>query len=208
MEKGSEKTYKWVIQLLSGCAFDASAAMMGLKKIDQNEFEIDFIGRTYSITKDSIDVKSQNIPSRKWHDDLEYNVKSVLGYYVLSGCDKEPAGDFCPLSAFSHGIFDNRSGWTVSSPLQKAYGKDYTLFKRAAEKTGMVFESERSAGQYIWNYQLLPKLPVKVIYYEGDEDFPTDIQILYDKTAIDFFKFEPLAVLHSSFMHILALVEL
>jgi hypothetical protein len=70
----------------------------------------------------------------------------------------------------------------------------------------MTFEFEKSSGKHVWNYLLLPKLPVKIIYYEGDDEYPTKLQILYDKTAIKIFKFEPLAVLHGCFIHGLAAV--
>jgi hypothetical protein len=39
-------------------------------------------------------------------------------------------------------------------------------------------------------------MPIKFIYYEGDYEFPSTIRILFDTTAIEVYKFEPLAVLH------------
>ncbi|MDR3160072.1 MAG: DUF3786 domain-containing protein [Spirochaetaceae bacterium] len=41
-------------------------------------------------------------------------------------------------------------------------------------------------------------MPIKLIYYEGDEEFPAKLQMLYDKTAIQIYNFEQLSVLHVS----------
>jgi hypothetical protein len=47
---------------------------------------------------------------------------------------------------------------------------------------------------------LLPKIPVKILYCSGDEEFPTAIRFLYDKTAAGFARgHDPLIVLHHSF---------
>jgi hypothetical protein len=118
----------------------------------------------------------------------------------------EPCNDFCTLSHFSHGIFnEGREGWSKNNILTEVYG-DYGKFCKSAKELGMLFEAEKSGGQYIWKYTLLPKMPVKIIYYEGDDEFPSRLQILYDKTAIQFYKFEPLAALHICLIEGLAAV--
>jgi hypothetical protein len=52
---------------------------------------------------------------------------------------------------------------------------------------------------YVWKYTVLPKIPIKIVYYEGDDEYPTNLQILFDKTAIKIYKFEPLAFLYGCF---------
>ncbi|MDR3161466.1 MAG: DUF3786 domain-containing protein [Spirochaetaceae bacterium] len=51
---------------------------------------------------------------------------------------------------------------------------------------------------------LLPRMPVKVVHYEADEEFPCEVKIFYDKTALNFLDFEPLAVLNGCFINALA----
>jgi hypothetical protein len=83
--------------------------------------------------------------------------------------------------------------------LRRVYGTDYKKFCKTAEKIGIVFETEKSRGQYVWKYTLLPNIPIKVVYYEGDDEYPTNLQILFDKMAIKIYKFEPLVFLHGCF---------
>jgi hypothetical protein len=199
MKLGCEQTYEWVVKLLQECDFGESAKRLGLEQSGGGKILVNFLDRKYAVTKSGIELCAEKTVwafKKKGH---EYDVKSVIGYYVLSDARAEPLNDFCPLSSFSHGIFDEgRSGW-MNDALTKVYGSDYNKFRESAGRLGMLFEGEKSAGQYVWAYSLLPKIPVKIVYYEGDDEFPSKLQILYDKSAIQFYKFEPLAALHGCF---------
>ncbi|MDR2601278.1 MAG: DUF3786 domain-containing protein [Spirochaetaceae bacterium] len=207
MERGYIKTYNWVMKLLQDCDFEESSKRMGLRLISQNKIVVNFLDRTYFITKDAIELAGQKI---KWtvrindYAGYEYDLKSVLGYYLLSESDADPANDFCPLEHFSRGVFRNNDNFL--GPLERVYGKNYEEFKNAAEKIGMTLEMEKSSGKHSWKYMLLPRMPVKIIYYEGDDEYPTKLQVLYDKSAIKILKFEPLAVLHGCFVKGLAAI--
>jgi hypothetical protein len=41
----------------------------------------------------------------------------------------------------------------------------------------------------------LPKIPLQIIYYDEDDEFPCEVQILFDKNAARFMEFECLAFL-------------
>jgi hypothetical protein len=210
MERGYMVTYRWVIKLLQDCDFAESARRLGLKLVSANRIAINFLGREYDVTKDGIELAEEKLRWSAAGEGYDYDLKSVLGYYVLSEANREPrslSGEpdaFCALEYFSHGVFRN-SDWNHDA-LGKVFGADYDKFRRTAEKLGMTFEAQKSSGQYIWRYTLLPKIPVKLVYYEGDDEYPTKIQILFDKTAIEFYKFEPLAVLYSCFIGGLAAI--
>jgi hypothetical protein len=204
-KRGYIQTYQWVVKLLADCNFAQSAKRMGLQLIQPNVIAIDFLGRTYTIAQSDVNKDALSFELTgdkiKWtvnSEGFEYNLKSVLGYYILSDAEVNALEDYCTIGSFSHGVF-GRSGALFDSALGKSYGTDYKKFCESAEKLGMVFEAERHEGQYIWRYSLLPKVPVKLVYYTGDDEYPTNIQILYDKTAIQVFKFEPLAVLNGCF---------
>ncbi|MDR0562727.1 MAG: DUF3786 domain-containing protein [Spirochaetaceae bacterium] len=197
MKKGYELTYNWVMDLLQSCDFKESAKRLNLR-LSGDAVMIAFLGRTYAVSKEAIRLAEEKILWLSKKEGYEYHVKSVLGYYLLSEADAEPQNDFCTLAHFSHGIFENRE--LSGDRLTSVFGADYNKFRKAAEKLSMRFEGEKSSGQYVWSYLLLPKIPIKIVYYEGDEDYPAKVQVLYDKTAILFFKFEPLAVLHGSFI--------
>jgi hypothetical protein len=207
MKNGYEKTYDFVIELLQNCNFGENAKRLNLRQLSENKIIVDFLDKKYSITKNSIELVEEKLNWSFKTADNEYNIKSVLGYYLLSEANVEPQNDFCMLAYFTGGLADReRNGDWSKSLLTQVYGNDYNKFRKVAEKLGMLLEGEKSTGQHIWKYTLLPKMPVKIIYYEGDDEYPAKIQILYDKTAIQIFEFEPLAFLHGCFIEGLAAI--
>ncbi|GHV73414.1 hypothetical protein AGMMS49940_07190 [Spirochaetia bacterium] len=207
MQKGYEKTYDWVVKLLQDCNFEDAAKRLGLTQTAQDEVSVEFLGRVYRVNKNGVHLTEQNIVWTAKSEGFDYNLKSDLGYYVLSDANMEPINDFCTLSVFCGGVFrEGGDGSVFGNALGRVYGRDYQRFCAVAEKLGMTLEESKPPLKYIWRYTMLPKLPIKIVYYEGDEEYPTKLQILYDKTAIQVYKFEPLAVLNGCFMEALAAI--
>ncbi|MHC6202576.1 DUF3786 domain-containing protein [Breznakiellaceae bacterium SP9] len=207
MKRGYEVTYEWVVKLLSDCNFEDAAERLNLTRLGTNEVTLDFLRRCYIINKQGVTLSNAALNWAGKSEGFDYNLKSVLGYYVLSEAAIDPVNDYCVITAFSGGVFrEGNSESIFNNALGRVYGNDYPKFCRVAEALGMVLEERKADVKFTWRYSLLPKIPVKLIYYVGDEEYPTKIQILYDKTAIWFYKFEPLAVLHGCFIEALAML--
>jgi hypothetical protein len=202
MVNGYEQTYQAIVPLLKACDFADAAKRLGFSLVSEQLMTIDFLGRTYQITKAGVQLLADSA-----NDTVHVNFLSVLVYYAVSKGSTEPLYDFCLMHNFAQGLFssDNTStlNW-MTAPLRKEFSEDYQQFCDAAQELGMVYERSRVQGEYTWSYQLLPKMPIKVIYYDADDEFPCDIKILYDKTALQFLEFEPLAVLNGCFITTLA----
>jgi hypothetical protein len=59
----------------------------------------------------------------------------------------------------------------------------------------------KAGATSVWSYLLLPKMPVEIFFYEADEEFPCDVKVMYDSTALRFVPFETLAVLHGCLLN-------
>ncbi|WP_461395554.1 DUF3786 domain-containing protein, partial [Deferrisoma sp.] len=55
-------------------------------------------------------------------------------------------------------------------------------------------------GQHAWRFPVFPKLLVKLVFNEADEDFPPDVHLLFDARALEFFGFECLSFLPDYFV--------
>jgi hypothetical protein len=204
MANGYEKTYEAVLPRLKNRVFPEIALRLGFDLLTQHSLGLDFLGRPYVIGPGGVEPADGK--------DVHVNIKSVLVYYAVSRGRGEPLGEYCLLHYFSRGLFTGAApapDW-MTSPLRKKYAGDYKSFALAARGLGM---EEAGGGKpdvqarhdtHTWQYRLLPKIPVRVVYYEADDEFPCDIQIRYDKTAITFLDFEPLAVLTGCFINALA----
>jgi hypothetical protein len=207
MQRGYEKTYNWVTKLLQDCDFEDAAKRLDLRLISRDEVALEFLGRTYLANRQGIRLGEEKIPWLVDSEGFDYNLKSALGYYVLSEANLDPLGDYCVITSFSNGVFrEGDEGDVFNNSLGRVYGADYRKFLDVAELLGMTPEESRPNLKYIWSYRMLPKIPIKIVYYEGDDEYPTKLQLLYDKTAILFYKFEPLAVLNGCFIKALAAI--
>jgi hypothetical protein len=84
-------------------------------------------------------------------------------------------------------------------PLLREFGDDYDKFQSAALQLGGVPEGASSDGGQRWIFEVLPKIPVRLVFYQADDEFPADIQMLFDRSALRFMEFECLAFLSGCF---------
>jgi hypothetical protein len=70
----------------------------------------------------------------------------------------------------------------LAKPLEMIDG-DYARFTQAATKIGGQDEGVASSGAHSWLFNDLPLLPVKIEFFEKDEEFPFEIKILFDGSA-------------------------
>ena len=201
MPNGYEITYESVRKKLADCDFHNAIKYLGFEKTGRDSIKIDFMNREYEISREDV------IPLDDRYVDV--NVLSVLIYYAVSVGKVEPLYRFSLLKNFTKGMFSGSEfslNW-MSAPLTRKFSKDYNLFKRTAQKIGMELISEKNSS-HTWLYFLLPKIPIQLVYYEEDDEYPCDIQIMYDLTASDYLEFEPQAFLTGCFIREFISVEL
>jgi hypothetical protein len=70
-----------------------------------------------------------------------------------------------------------------TSIISKQYKNDINAFsERCIELGGDLLDLADSA----YGFNIVPQIPIAVLYWEGDEDFFPEAKILYDKTMIDY----------------------
>jgi len=77
-------------------------------------------------------------------------------------------------------------------PLAAIFGKDLTAFRQAAVACG---GTEQTYGHASFTFTALPQVPVILVLWEGDEEFPASANILFDQTAGDYLPTEDYAFL-------------
>ncbi|MDR2634021.1 MAG: hypothetical protein LBC51_10440 [Treponema sp.] len=99
MRNGCEQTCERIVPSLQTCAFPAAAKNVGFTLVSEDTLSIDFLGRTYTITKARVSpVDAQEV---------DVNILSVLVYYTISRGTGEPWYDFCLLHLW--GVMENRN---------------------------------------------------------------------------------------------------
>lgn len=192
MANGYEQNYLNLAAGLADCNLAESGARLGLAASGAG-LRADFLGRPYLITNQEVkalDGRPVNI-----------NNCSLLVHYVLSSGRGAPLESFLPLSRMT-GMVTSQKGLErnfLIETLVEFFGADYNKFKRAAEKLNGEYQGLTETGGRAWRFQVLPKIPLKVIFQEADEEFSAELEFLFDRTAVDFIGFECLAFLSACF---------
>ncbi len=74
----------------------------------------------------------------------------------------------------------------------------------AASSLGGRIGGESGLGSVSLIFELLPKIPVQLIFYDRDDEFPARVTLLVDRNATRFLEFEFLAVLVTLFVQVLS----
>lgn len=192
MKGGYDSIYLGLIPRLSDCDFHESADRLGGRYVTEG-VHLTFLKRDYRITKQGAEVLDGQ--------PVNINNLSVLVYYILSKGRGDPEHSYIRFESIPRFV-GGLSGQNrlMSAPLERYFAEDYANFADAARKLGGI-EIEFQTGKHSWIFDVLPKIPLKIDFYEADEDFPVEIQILLDKTAPHFLEFECLAFMVGCFVH-------
>lgn len=127
---------------------------------------------------------------------------SVLAGYILNQGRGQPIGKFVSFDSITE-MVPAHSSYTRASleaRLAKYAETDPARFHDAIVKSGGRSGGEVGSGGKSWIIQLLPKISVQLVFYIGDEQFPSTARLLIDQTAVNFLEFEFLAVLATIFV--------
>ena len=89
---------------------------------------------------------------------------------------------------FYHRAFQGYSGDRVA----KHFGNDIEAFGRAAKRAG---GERRQLGDAAYSFLALPRVPLVVVYWQGDEEFSPTAQVLFDASAGHYLPVDGLAIL-------------
>lgn len=162
-------------------------------ELDTEYLYLEFVSQMFRISRDTGAVEyrlekadGHYVPSRSF--------EAVMTLYDMLCYSKEPpvlAGEWCALHSLQV---------TMSSPSADTFTQKYAdFFAGKTEKLKKVLETLGSrapsirAGADIWGQiPVFPFFPVQFRFWEEDEEFPSKIQLLWDRNSLRFLHFETL----------------
>ena len=119
--------------------------------------------------------------------------QAVLAYYFHTSDGMDLAGQWISFAELPDGRIYNQAFQGYSGDeLVKVYGYDLEAFELACQRKG---GAPVSMGDAAFEFYALPRLPLLVIYWCGDEEFPSNCNILFDRSVSHYLPTDVCAIL-------------
>ena len=194
MELSKQKNYKQSFDL--ACAsiekmnLEERAKKAGAdyqKGEERERITIHFFSEPYHIQFPQVDFYS---PSKKV---VSLVTRILLLHYLIRADGNPLAGKWVaykdiPGGLLYAGVFARR----VTEPLQRKFGKSAKSFREAGIKSG---GEPVEIGDASFVLHAFPYVPLQYVLWEGDDEFPPSVQLLFDASVDHYLALEDIVVL-------------
>lgn len=126
-------------------------------------------------------------------EDCPEELQILLLDYLKKGDDTQPTGRWIGFRELPDGGFYWRAfqGYSGDQLVRDLAG-DIAAFRRAAKQLG---GESLDIGDAAYAFRALPHLPLAVVWWAGDEEFPAKASVLFDAAASHYLPTDGLAIL-------------
>jgi hypothetical protein len=164
------------VEKLSQEPFEVILRRSGFKSPEMDTFRIPFLDRTYRVDYPRFEF----VDTIKSEKEIPLQEQVLILHYMSATEIPEASGNWVsyreiPGAAFYFGAFIKRA----VEPLKKVFGQNLSGFSDAA---GKLQATEIENGDAAFEFKILPAVPLQLILWAGDEEFPEEANILFDST--------------------------
>jgi hypothetical protein len=154
----------------------------------QGQFALEYIGKTYHVTFPGFVARDGDTGEECWA-----GLRFLFLHYFQKADGAPLAHRWIAYRELPDGMFYFHAfqGYTATR-LVKAFENDLAKFQEAASKAGGEAISHGDAG---FMFKALPRVPLAVVYWYGDDEFPPNASVLFDASAGHYLSTDGLAVL-------------
>jgi hypothetical protein len=193
---GHRQIYKDLLGRLQHADISTAANHLDLAQNGAGAVEISFYGKTYLVSNEGV----RRSDGQKFLD----GIGSVLIHYILRGSHSRPSGRFVTLAELAGPLFKDGSysASALESPIIKRFSGRTLEFLEISAAIGGRQDGEGGLGSLSLIFDLLPHIPIQLVFYDRDDEFPARATLLFDGNATQLIEFEVLAVLVTIFVRL------
>ena len=117
--------------------------------------------------------------------DSHGEVLTLFDYLCDARPGRAPARESVSMSSLGGHVHTGLA--SASGPLEQAIDRDPDAFRAACLALG---GREAAGGDACFDLDLFPDLPVRLRFWHADEDFPAQLDLLWDKNSLLFLRYE------------------
>ena len=166
---------KLAIEELSRVQFEAILKQTGFASPSENTLRVPFLDRVYLVGYPQFEFTDQTANDKQ----IPLQEQVLILHYMMAREMPLPARRWIsyreiPGAAFYFGAFVKRA----IEPLKKVFGRNSAAFSRAAL---MLNATQIDNGDAAFEFRVLPAVSLQMILWSGDDEFPAEANILFDK---------------------------
>lgn len=156
--------------------YESLIARSGFEPAEGGGLCIPFLDRVYRLSYPGLEFADSSTHARE----VPLQEQVLILHYLQADQPMGPSGEWVayreiPGAGFYFAAFVKRA----VDPLKKVFGQNIAGFDRAA---GRLKGEPAGIGDAGYEFRLFPKVPVRLILYAGDEEFPAEANILFDRS--------------------------
>jgi hypothetical protein len=174
------------VKTLSDQPLAAIVQRSGVDAPSESELRIPFLNRVYRVGYPDFEFRDEAAPA----EEVPIQEQVLILHYLSGGSerftDEVIAYREIEGAAFYFSSFVKRA----IDPLKKVFGRNADSMAGPAAALG---GTPIQAGDAGYDFQVLPRAPIQLILWEGDEEFEPEANILFRENIADFFSPEDVA---------------
>ena len=178
---------KLAIEALASVSFDTILQRTGFESAEANRFRIAFLNRVYHV----------RFPEFEFEDEADSQAavpiqeQILILHYMLASAPAALTDNWVsyreiPGASFYYSAFVKRA----IDPLKKVFGQNIDGLLRAGEVLG---GKTIDAGDVGYEFGLFPNIPLRLILWAADDEFPAEANIVFNENIGDILSPEDIA---------------
>lgn len=164
---------------LSKFSFNEILKNSGFKAAGDNIFRFDFLDKVYRASFPDFEFQSESKDASEEKKEIPLQEQVLIMHYMMAKNNLKPAGNWIsyreiPGASFYFSAFVKRA----VDPLKKVFGHNIDGFKKAAKQVNAVNIKYGDEG---FEFKIFPRVPIQLILWEEDDEFPAEANILFDE---------------------------
>jgi len=189
-QKNYQQSFDLACTTIKGMNLEERAKKAGAdyrKEKNGGEIIIYFFSEPYHIQFPQIEFSS---PNKKT---VSLVTRILLLHYLIRADGTPLTGKWVAYKEIPGGLlYANVFTRRVTEPLQRKFGKSAKGFKEVGIQSG---GKPLEVGNVSFTLQAFPFVPFQYVFWEGDEEFPSSVQLLFDASVDHYLALEDIVVL-------------
>jgi len=166
---------KLAIEKLAADSFATILQRTGFESIEADRFRIFFLKRAYHVSFPELEFEDEADPQKE----VPIQEQILILHYMLSPAPPPLSDNWVsyreiPGASFYYSAFVKRA----IDPLKKVFGQNVEGLLQAGEILGGKIIDSGDAG---YEFRLFPNLPVRLILWAADDEFPAEANIVFNE---------------------------